>query len=115
LATPLVPSDDASLVSDALLDAVEPALSPADQFVTIFTSGTRSGPKAVVHTHGAQVRQARSLANVRGGSPDDRTYAAAPFFWAGGLTLTLLTSMYVHSTIVCQENLELGAALDLIE
>jgi acyl-CoA synthetase (AMP-forming)/AMP-acid ligase II len=113
--SPLVPCDDTSLVSDEVLDAMAEAVTPADQFVTIFTSGTTKQPKAVVHTHGAQVRQAASLATVRGGSPDDRVFAAAPFVWVGGLTLTLLTSMFMCSTILCQEKFDPAEALDLME
>ena len=99
----------------AFLEAVESEVVPADHLVTLFTSGTTSGPKGVVHTHGAQVRHVANIAAFRGMKPSDRFFTVSPFFWVAGLTFQVLPALYVGSSLVCQERFEPGAALDLIE
>lgn len=69
------------------LSSVEARVMPSDDLVIIYTSGSTSEPKAVVHTHASVVRLCHTLlasgwADVR---PDDRLYGAVPFFWIGGL------------------------------
>ena len=102
-------------VCDRLFDEVESEITPGDLFVTIFTSGTTSEPKGVVHTHGAQVRHGARMAMVRGLVPDDKSLAVMPFFWVGGLTCAFLPAIHSGSSLLCQEKFDAGAALELIE
>jgi acyl-CoA synthetase (AMP-forming)/AMP-acid ligase II len=102
-------------VDDELVAAMEEHVTPADWLCTIYTSGTTSEPKGVVHTHGTQVRHGANLAQLRGFARGDSIFAAMPFFWVGGLTCTLLPALHVGLTLVCQERFEAGGALDLIE
>jgi acyl-coenzyme A synthetase/AMP-(fatty) acid ligase len=78
---------DAVGVTDELLRAAEDSVAPADWFLTVWTSGTTSEPKGVVHTHGGVLRYCHGLramgrADVREG---EHSYSALPFFWLGGL------------------------------
>ena len=102
-------------VDDGLVAAMEEHVTPADWLCTIYTSGTTSEPKGVVHTHGTQIRHGANLAELRGFACGDGIFAAMPFFWVGGLTCTLLPALHVGCTLICQERFEAGGALDLIE
>lgn len=107
------PGDES--VDDELLASIESAVSPADLLVTIYTSGTTSKPKGVMHSQGSQVRHAAQLARLTRLSEQDRVFAGMPFFWVGGLTVTMLPAMHSGSAILCQERFEPGAVLDLLE
>ena len=106
-----------ALVSEPLLQAAEDAVHPSDPMVVVFTSGATSDPKAVIHTHGAQIRHGWNLARNFGSgiSPDERVFCALPFFWIGGLTYQLMGALSVGSAVLCIERFEPTAALDLME
>lgn len=101
-------------VDDECLAAIENAVHPADLMVLVHTSGTTAEPKAVMHTHGAQLRHAAQLAALNGISSDDRLFAAMPFFWIGGLTRTLLPAIHQGAALICQERFDARSALELI-
>ena len=109
--------DDPSVpvVGETLLAQVESEITPGDLFVTIFTSGTTSEPKGVMHTHGTQVRHGARMATVRGLVPEDKSLAVMPFFWVGGLTCAFLPAIHSGSSLLCQERFDAGTALELIE
>jgi acyl-CoA synthetase (AMP-forming)/AMP-acid ligase II len=115
-AAPIYPAETgAPLVDEVLLEAMQQAVTPADLLVTIYTSGTTSEPKGVVHTHGSYVRHAAHLAKITGLHPEDRVFAGMPFFWVGGLTTTLLPAVCTGSVVLCQERFRSGEALDILE
>jgi acyl-CoA synthetase (AMP-forming)/AMP-acid ligase II len=102
-------------VSDQLLRELEAEVAPSDLVVMIHTSGATADPKTVVHTHGAQVRQAWTLAGLYGLDPDVRTFTTMPFFWVGGLTVILLTHLLVGAAVLTVERLDGPATVDLLE
>jgi acyl-CoA synthetase (AMP-forming)/AMP-acid ligase II len=102
-------------VSEGLLEEVEAEVRPSDLMVMIHTSGATAEPKTVVHTHGAQIRQAWSLAQLYGLTDDVRTFTTMPFFWVGGLTVCLLTHLHVGAAVLTIEKLDPPAMLALIE
>ena len=110
---PSAPGDNS--VSDTLLANIESAVTPSDLVVTIYTSGTTSDPKGVMHSQGSQVRHSGQIARLTGLTEKERVYAGMPFFWVGGLTTTLLPAMHSGSAVLCQERFESGEALDLLE
>ncbi len=55
--------------------------------VMVFTSGATAEPKAVVHTHGGQLRHSATLARLYGFDEEVRTFTTMPLFWVGGLTV----------------------------
>lgn len=109
-------SDEAEArVSDAFLAAIEAQVVPADWMLAIFTSGSTSDPKCVVHTHGSAIRHATAIELVNRWTAADRIFAGMPFFWVGGNCYTVLPAMLAGATILCMERFEAEAALNLME
>jgi acyl-CoA synthetase (AMP-forming)/AMP-acid ligase II len=106
---------DEPSISDELLGEVESAGAPSDPNVLIYTSGATAEPKAVVHTHGAQVRHGWSLAQQYELTPDTRTFTTMPFFWVGGLTVSLLSHLHVGAAVITVERIDSRTMLDAIE
>lgn len=102
-------------VSDELLAEVEAEVHPADPMVVVYSSGSTADPKAAVHTHGAVVRHAHNLGQMRDLQPDDVLYTPMPLFWVGGFSFTLMGAMHAGATLVFEEQFEPGATLELIE
>jgi acyl-CoA synthetase (AMP-forming)/AMP-acid ligase II len=107
-----LPTDavDASLVT-ALGDAVR----PADDFVVLFTSGSRGAPKGTIHTHGSALRAVASGLDARRVDADDRLYIPMPFFWTGGLAGGLLTALVAGATLLTEAVPEPERTLALLE
>ncbi len=104
-----------SEIGDALLDALEAEVAPADLALTIFTSGTTSAPKAVNHAHGALVRKGAHLAALLEWNHDDRVFCGMPFFWVGGVAMTVVPAIYAGATMVCVDRTDPLRSLDLME
>ncbi|MBU6317007.1 MAG: acyl--CoA ligase [Acidobacteria bacterium] len=102
-------------VSDELLVEVEAEVHPADPMVMVYSSGSTAEPKAAVHTHGAVVRHAHNLGQMRDLRSDDVLYTPMPMFWVGGFSFTLVGAMHAGATLVFEEQFEPGATLELIE
>jgi acyl-CoA synthetase (AMP-forming)/AMP-acid ligase II len=113
------PANDAATegedISDEFFEAVEAEVTPSDLMMTIFTSGTTSEPKGVVHTHGNFLRHGANLARFAGLTSESRRLCAMPFFWIGGVGLALNFALSVGSAILCVEKFEPDAVLDLME
>ena len=107
--------DDDEGIEDEMLEEVEAEVRPSDLMVMIHTSGATAEPKAVVHTHGAQIRHAWALAQLYELTEDERTFTTMPFFWVGGLTVSLLTHLHVGATVITVERMNAGVMFDLIE
>jgi acyl-CoA synthetase (AMP-forming)/AMP-acid ligase II len=107
--------DDSDGISDEFFEAVEAEVTPSDLMMTIFTSGTTSEPKGVVHTHGNFLRHGANLARFAGLTSESRRLCAMPFFWIGGVGLALNVALSVGSAILCVEKFEPDAVLDLME
>lgn len=73
-----------------LLRAVEAEIAPSDVASIIYTSGSTSAPKGVIHSHGNFVRQVKKLYANFPYSADDRVFSSLPFFWVGGLVMCAL-------------------------
>jgi acyl-CoA synthetase (AMP-forming)/AMP-acid ligase II len=102
-------------ISDEFFEAVEAEVTPSDLMMTIFTSGTTSEPKGVVHTHGNFLRHGANLAGFAGLTSESRKLCAMPFFWIGGVGLSLNLALAVGSSILCVERFEPDAVLDLMK
>jgi acyl-CoA synthetase (AMP-forming)/AMP-acid ligase II len=100
-------------IDDELLEAVESEVSPADSMVVVFTSGTTTDPKAVVHSHGALLRKTSPEANAALDAIfPGRVLTLMPFFWVGGMQ-QVLSALHSGATLLTLERLEAAAALDL--
>lgn len=101
-------------IDDSILDAMEAQLSPADWLCVIHTSGTTGEPKGVVHTHGAFVRHCENLSRWHSMSPASVQYSGMPWFWIGGLVLSVGQSLVRGYPLLCLERHDNEQALDLI-
>jgi acyl-CoA synthetase (AMP-forming)/AMP-acid ligase II len=104
-----------AVVADDLLAACESEVTPADPMVVVYSSGSTADPKGAVHAHGAAVRHAHNLGQMRDLAGDDVLYTPMPLFWVGGFSFTLVAAMHAGATLVFEERFEPGATLRLLE
>ena len=102
------------MVADELLDARAARVSGNDEAVIIFTSGTTSVPKGVVHLHSTVITQFRWQAIIYGRHIDTRIASPFPLFWSAGLVSVLGSTLAAGGLYVGDEVFEPGAALRLI-
>ncbi len=102
-------------VSEAMLDAIANEVSPSDDALVIYTSGTTARPKGVMHRHRAPVIQAWRFAELMGLTPEDRIYSAQPFFWTAGIAMSLGATFAAGASLILEETFEAGRALACIE
>jgi acyl-CoA synthetase (AMP-forming)/AMP-acid ligase II len=110
----LDPSDGTG-INDEMIAAIEREVAPADFAITIFTSGTSSEPKAVLHTQAALVTKGAHLAALQGWTSEDRIFCGMPFFWVGGIAMTVAPAIYVGATLLCVDRTEATRSLDFME
>ncbi len=102
-------------VDPALLEAMEDDVDGCDPLAIVYTSGSTSTPKGVVHTHAALLGHQRNLNEIRGLRADDKLFCNSPFFWIGGFAFGLLATLIAGSTLVCSNATDAGQTLDLLE
>jgi acyl-CoA synthetase (AMP-forming)/AMP-acid ligase II len=102
-------------IADALLEAVEGTVSPADRLVMVHTSGSTSAPKGVIHQHGSLLRHLDNLNDIRRYDAADILFSNSPFFWIGGFAYGMLGTLLAGATLVCSNATDPAAVLDLLE
>jgi acyl-CoA synthetase (AMP-forming)/AMP-acid ligase II len=102
-------------VDPALLDAMEDDVDGCDPLAIVYTSGSTSAPKGVVHTHAGLLGHQRNLNAIRGLTTADTLFCNSPFFWIGGFAFGLLATLVAGSTLVCSNAGDPGQTLDLLE
>src|SRR4051812_673080 len=104
-------------LADDLLEEVERrrlAVTPDDEGLVLFSSGTTSEPKGMVHRHRAPTFQCWAIAEVFRRTPQSRVWAPLPLFWTAGLTSALGPTLAGGGCFVLQEVFEPGDALRLL-
>lgn len=104
----------ANAVDEKLLEAMDDDVDGSDPLAIVYTSGTTSAPKGVVHTHGALLAHQRNLNGIRGLTESDVLFCNSPFFWIGGFAFGLLATLVAGSTLVCS-NADAESTLNLLE
>jgi acyl-CoA synthetase (AMP-forming)/AMP-acid ligase II len=102
-------------VDSELLEAMEDDVDSSDPLAIVYTSGSTSAPKGVVHTHASLLDHQRVLNEIRGLGPADRLFCNSPFFWIGGFAFSILAVMLAGATLVCSNTVDPGETLDLLE
>jgi acyl-CoA synthetase (AMP-forming)/AMP-acid ligase II len=97
----------------AFLQAIASEVTPADDAVIIYTSGSTAHPKAVLHAHGPMTRQVRTLADVQIARPGERVLCLLPMFWVGGMTM-LLEIFVKGGSVVLPEGVSPRAIVDAL-
>src|SRR5690606_39106991 len=77
--------DGPAPVDDDLLAAVEAEVSPGDDALVVYTSGSTATPKAVVHRQATVASHPAVLAAYFGITGADRVMPLLPAFWMGGI------------------------------
>lgn len=106
---------DAPDAPDAtLLAEIEKEVVPSDDAVIIYTSGSTSLPKAVVHSQRSLATHTRVLAEQFVMDDRTRVMSLLPLFWIGGLT-GAIEVLSVGGSLVYPDSPETEAALDTIQ
>ncbi|MEE6137802.1 class I adenylate-forming enzyme family protein [Mycobacterium sp. 050128] len=105
----------AGTVDPELLRAMEADVYGRDPLAIVYTSGSTSAPKGVVHTHAGLLGHQKNLNMIRGLTAADKLFCNSPFFWIGGFAFGLLATLVAGSTLVCSNAVDAGATLDLLE
>jgi acyl-CoA synthetase (AMP-forming)/AMP-acid ligase II len=90
-------------VPDNVLTAAEHEVHGDDTAMIVLTSGQSAAPKGVFHTQAAITSKVHYLRSMLGYTADRTLMANMPFFWVGGLVMSLLTGMEIGARVVCQD------------
>ncbi len=101
-------------VDDAALDERIAGTTPDDDALVIFSSGTTSTPKGVLHCHRAPTLQFWVQAQIFGRHEATRMYTALPLFWTAGLNTAMGSTLAAGGCWVMAETFEPGDALALM-
>jgi acyl-CoA synthetase (AMP-forming)/AMP-acid ligase II len=91
------------------------AVAPDDDAVVIFSSGTTSAPKGMLHSHRAATLQFWVQAQIFGRHEQTRMWSSLPLFWTAGLNTAMGSTLAAGGCWVLQETFEPGEALALME
>lgn len=96
------------------LDARAAAVTPDDPALVIFSSGTTSEPKGMLHCHRSPSLQFWLQARVFARHPATRMFSALPLFWTAGFNTAVGATLAAGGCWVAQETFDPGAALALM-
>jgi acyl-CoA synthetase (AMP-forming)/AMP-acid ligase II len=111
----LIDTEPADTVDETLLEAMEDDVDSSDVLAIIYTSGSTSAPKGVVHTHASLLDHQRVLNEIRGLTAQDKLFCNSPFFWIGGFAFAILATLLAGATLVCSNAVDAGETLNLLE
>lgn len=111
----LIDAEPGGAVEDWRLAALEDDVDESDVLAIVYTSGTTSAPKGVVHTHSSLLAHQQVLNEIRGLTADDKLFCNSPFFWIGGIAFAVLATLLAGATLVCSNAADAGQTLDLLE
>jgi acyl-CoA synthetase (AMP-forming)/AMP-acid ligase II len=111
----LIESEPSGTVDETLLEAMEADVDESDPLAIVYTSGSTSTPKGVVHTHASLLGHQKILNEIRGLTAQDKLFCNSPFFWIGGIAFAVLATLLAGSTLVCSNASDPGETLDLLE
>ncbi len=102
-------------VHPEFLAACEQTVRTTDDLFAIYTSGSTSTPKGILHTHGTAITHSRFIAAQHEWGPDDRIYVPMVFFWVAGLVFGFLGPFQHGATVLTEHKFDAGHTLHLLE
>ncbi|RAV14629.1 long-chain fatty acid--CoA ligase [Mycolicibacterium sp. GF69] len=111
----LIDTEPTALADPVLLSALEDDVAPCDELAIVYTSGSTSAPKGVVHTHAGLLEHQVVLNEIRGLAAEDKLFSNSPFFWIGGFAYSALATLLAGATLLCSNAADAGDTLDLLE
>ncbi len=106
---------EAGAPQQAVIDRRLARVTPGDPGLILFSSGTTSEPKGMIHLHRAPALQSWLQADIFRRGTDTRLWAPLPLFWTAGLTTALGPTLAGGGCVVLQETFDAGEALRLLE
>jgi acyl-CoA synthetase (AMP-forming)/AMP-acid ligase II len=94
--------DSAAGFGEELLAAAESDVHGEDPALMVYTSGQSAEPKGVVHGHRGILQKTHYLRAMFGFEPGDRVPGELPFFWVGGMVMSLFPVFDAGSTVTCR-------------
>ncbi|KUI20539.1 AMP-binding protein [Mycobacterium sp. GA-1285] len=111
----LVDTEPPESAGGELLAALEDDVEPCDELAIIYTSGSTSAPKGVVHTHAGLLDHQVVLNEIRGLTAEVKLFSNSPFFWIGGFAYSVLATLLAGATLLCSNAVDPAETLDLLE
>lgn len=99
---------------ERVLDKRQGRANGNDEAVIIFTSGTTSVPKGIIHLHSTVIKQFRWQSMVYARHLNTRIASPFPLFWSAGLVSVFGSTLAAGGLYVGDEVFEPGASLKLI-
>ena len=110
----LVEGSASAAFDEDILAEAEREVHPDDDAIMIYTSGSTATPKGVPHSHRTVMEKNHYLREWMSVKDGIRPYTAAPFFWVGGLTMSLFVVLDGGGTQFCTDRFVAGKVLALI-
>jgi fatty-acyl-CoA synthase len=104
-----------AVISDEVLDAVLAATVPIEDGIIIYSSGTTSLPKGVLHRHRAPMLQSWRHAYREQFTPEDRVLCGLPWFWTAGFAAVLGATLASGGAVIVADHFDAIHALRLIQ
>ena len=101
-------------VTDEQLDARAASVGPDDPALVIFSSGTTSAPKGILHAQRSPALQCWLQAGVFARHPGTRLFSALPIFWTAGFNTAVGATLAAGGCWVAQETFDPATALALM-
>ncbi|HSA49834.1 MAG TPA: class I adenylate-forming enzyme family protein [Yinghuangia sp.] len=102
-------------LDEDVAQAAEDAVDPSDRLVIVYTSGSTSAPKGVVHNHGSLLRHLHNLNEMRRYTPDEVLFSNSPYFWIGGYAYIMLGTLLAGARMLCSNATRPADVLDFLE
>lgn len=102
-------------VTAELVAARAAGVSPADQAVLFFSSGSTAKPKGILSAQRGVTIQMWRMARLQDLPGDTRYWSANGFFWSGNFALALGATLAVGGCLVLQRTFQPAEALNLLE